>query len=266
MLGGQAPGELEVVVVCNGCQDRTAEIARSFGSAVRVVETAQASKSLALNLGDAQATGFPRIYVDADVVIGLASIRAMAKALETQAPAAAPRPSIEYDPATSWAVRAYYRAWMSLPYMQEGMVTAGVYGLSREGRARFGEFPDVLADDGYVRLLFDKHERVEVAEAESVVYAPTNLADLLRIRTRARLGWMELRQRFPELFAREVTPKRYAAALIGMALRPRAYLDAAIYVLVTAASLISARARARNLGRYVWARDDSSRSLPAAEG
>jgi hypothetical protein len=155
---------------------------------------------------------------------------------------------------------------MSLPYVQEGMVTAGVYGLSREGRQRFAEFPDVLADDGYVRLLFEKGERVEVAEAESVVYAPTNLGDLLRIRTRARLGWMELRRRFPELFDREVGAKRYAPAMIGLALRPWAYLDTAIYVLVTAASLVSARARARNLNRYVWARDESSRALPAAKG
>jgi hypothetical protein len=202
--------------------------------------------------------------VDADVVIGLASIRAMAKVLDAEAPAAAPRPSMRYDPRTSWAVRAYYRAWMSLPYVREGMVTAGVYGLSRAGRSRFEAFPDVLADDGYVRLLFDKHERVEVAEAESIVYAPTNLGDLLRIRTRARLGWMELRRLYPEHFAREVGAKRYASALLGLALRPRAYLDSAIYVLVTAVSVVSARARARNLNRYVWARDDSSRSLPAA--
>ena len=37
LLDGARPGELDVVVVCNGCTDATADIARGFGRGVRVV-------------------------------------------------------------------------------------------------------------------------------------------------------------------------------------------------------------------------------------
>ena len=68
-MRGFAPGELDVVVVCNGCTDQTAELARSCGYQVRVVELASASKPAALRIGDAAALAFPRLYLDADVIL-----------------------------------------------------------------------------------------------------------------------------------------------------------------------------------------------------
>ena len=58
---GARPGEFDVIVVCNGCRDATALEARRFGLSVRVIETDTPSKANALNLGDAAATGFPRL-------------------------------------------------------------------------------------------------------------------------------------------------------------------------------------------------------------
>src|SRR4029453_13779336 len=74
VLDGAAPGELEVIVVCNGCSDATADVAREFGIAVRVIETDVPSKSNALNLGDAAATRFPRFYLEADGTLDLPPI------------------------------------------------------------------------------------------------------------------------------------------------------------------------------------------------
>src|SRR5262245_12787443 len=74
--------EIDVVVVCNGCTDDTADIARGFGPAVRVIESDVASKAHALNLGDQASRFFPRIYIDADVVITLAALRALAGRLD----------------------------------------------------------------------------------------------------------------------------------------------------------------------------------------
>src|SRR6266699_3852507 len=67
MTARAIPGELEVIVVCNGCTDDTAAVAGNFGPPVRVIETGLAGKTLALNLGDKAATFFPRIYAFVDV-------------------------------------------------------------------------------------------------------------------------------------------------------------------------------------------------------
>ncbi|MGA8273701.1 MAG: glycosyltransferase, partial [Candidatus Sulfotelmatobacter sp.] len=65
MTDGAQPAELDIIVVCNGCSDDTAAVARRFSPAVRVLETAIAGKTNALNLGDEAARSFPRVYVDA---------------------------------------------------------------------------------------------------------------------------------------------------------------------------------------------------------
>jgi len=164
VLSGALLGEIDVVVVCNGCSDGTADVARSYGDRVRVIETPIPSKTHALNLGDEAARGFPRFYVDADVVLTLDGIRRIAARLGASgAPAAAPVMQVDLS-GSSWPVRAFYAIWTQMPYTREGMIGVGVYALSEEGRRRFGRFPDVIADDGYVRALFSPVERVRVDE------------------------------------------------------------------------------------------------------
>src|SRR5919106_6228816 len=108
LFSGLDPGELDVVVVCNGCADDTATLARSSGHAVRVVELAASSKPAALRTGDAEARGFPRLYLDADVLLPGSSARRVLERLRYGAVAA--RPPIRYDSSRSSApVRSYYR-------------------------------------------------------------------------------------------------------------------------------------------------------------
>ena len=264
MLGDHRRDEIEILVVCNGCSDDTAKIARAFGEPVRVIETEIPSKSRALNLGDAEAKGFPRIYLDADVVMTLPAIRKLAEALESKhALAAAPRPENVFLPGTQWGVREYYKFWMALPYIRAGMIAAGVYALSRQGRERFKGFPDVIADDGYVRMLFEPHERLQVCDAVSKVFAPLTLRDLLKIKTRSRLGVMQLQMLYPELAGQEVRTKNYMLALISILRRPLLYISAFPYAYVLVMSRLRAQRQLTESGNYVWERDDSSRQAGA---
>jgi glycosyltransferase involved in cell wall biosynthesis len=253
------PEELEIVVVCNGCTDRTADVARRYGNGVRVIETPRASKTAALNLGDGAVSGFPRFYVDADVTLPLASVRRIvARLAEGDALAAAPVLDVDVR-GSSAAVRAYYRIWKRLPYVREGMIGVGVYALSEEGRRRFAEFPEIIADDGYVRMLFGSGERVRVDGAPVRVYAPERLSDLVRIKTRSRLGRYELRQRFPDLVANERTTKSYRNAMGAIAVRPWLWPAAVIYAVVLVQSRRRARRQFTSIDDYVWERDQSSR-------
>jgi hypothetical protein len=251
---------MDILVVCNGCSDNTAQIARAFGEPVRVVETDIPSKAQALNMGDALTAVFPRFYVDADVVINIESIRKIVALLDQSSTlAAAPRPVDVFLPGTHWAVRGYYRFWTALPYIREGMIAAGVFALSQQGRERFKDFPDVIADDGYVRLLFEPQERAQLPDAVSDVCAPRSLRDLLKIRTRSRMGTLQLSARFPDLVRREMRTKNYGRAFLSILRRPALYLSAFPYAYVTLVSRLRARRQMKEIRDYVWERDDSSR-------
>ena len=141
MAEGANPGELEIIVVCNGCSDDTAEVARRFGNPVTVLETNEPSKVNALNLGDRAAHGFPRFYVDADVVLTLESIREIADWLAKGTTLAA-APTIRLDLSRcSWPVRAFYEIDCRMPSHLDGIGGSGVYALTEAGRKRFAEFP-----------------------------------------------------------------------------------------------------------------------------
>ncbi len=257
---GAAAGELEVIVACNGCTDRTAEIARSFGGPVRVIEVERASKIAALNAADAVARGFPRFYVDADVVLPLESVRRIAAVLESGKVLFA-TPELRMDLSrTTWAVRAFYRVWTELPYNREaGAVGTGVYALSRAGRARFGEFPDVIADDGFVRFSFAPEERATVSGAWAFVDAPRTLSGLIRIKTRTRLGQYQLRTSYPT--RRSLESKSFGLLLSSILRRPFMWHCLPAYALVNVIARCCARQQVRVTDRVPWARDSSARML-----
>jgi glycosyltransferase involved in cell wall biosynthesis len=265
LLQDARPGELEIVVVCNGCTDRTADIARGYDERVGVLEVPKPSKTGALNLGDARVRGFPRYYVDADVRLPITSVRRInARLAAEHAPAASPVMSLDID-ACSLAVRAYYRIWLRLPYVREGMIGVGVYALSEDGRRRFGSFPDVIADDGYVRMLFSPEERIRVDNAPVRVYAPRSLPDLIRIKTRSRLGRYELGRRFPDLVRRERGTKSYRSVGRTILVRPWLWPAAALYAAVVVQTSRRARRQAASIDEYVWESDRSSRTSDRGE-
>jgi glycosyltransferase involved in cell wall biosynthesis len=265
LVGHARPGELEVAVVCNGCTDSTAEVARRFKNGVRVIETRVASKTHALNLGDAAVTGFPRYYIDADVELPLESLRRIAGRLDGDVLAAAPSMAPDLSD-SSWPVRAFYAIWTRLPCTREGMIGCGVYVLSERGRRRFGTFPDVVADDGFVRMHFAPQERARVDDAPVRVVPPATLSELVRVKARSRMGGFELARRYPALVAGARGRRGLADALRVVAVRPWLWPHACVYLWVNVRARMLARRRLARRAAYVWDRDASSRRAGAVSG
>ncbi len=255
LFDGTEPGELEVAVVCNGCHDNTAELAQAFGPRVAVLEVAEASKPAALRAGDRHLRTFPRLYLDADVVLpGRTARRVLARLTRS---AIAARPPFRYDTSHSSAlVRRYYRARARMPAVTKSIWGAGVYGLSAAGRARFTEFPDVVADDLFVDQHFKPGELEIVDDEPVVVVAPANLHDLLRIRRRVYRGAAENRA-LNVVDGASGTTSATVRDVVRLATGGLPGLvDALTYALITAA----ARAYAA-FGRGTrWERDESSRA------
>lgn len=193
LLADAEPGELEVVVVANGCTDDTAQQARRHRD-VTVVELRQGSKPAALNAGDATATRFPRLYLDADVTLDRQAVRALAAAVQPQGPALAAAPALHLDTAhSSPLVRSYQQVWQRLPQIREGLMGRGAYLLSRAGRERFGAWPDLIADDALINERFTAAERAVVPAAVSTVTAERSVRELLHRKTRVFAGNRQLR-------------------------------------------------------------------------
>ena len=256
-------GGIEIVVACNGCKDDTADIASRFGEPVKVVQTQTASKIAALNLGDANASGYPRIYLDADVVVDLDTIEAVAAVLQTDQPlAAAPKMQVDMS-RSSWAVKAFYRIWLKQPYHQQGLIGGGFYAVSEAGRVRFEAFPPVIADDEYVRRHFSADERLNPAGLTFTIKAPHRFSDLVKVKTRSRLGRLELKQKFPRLSSG--SGEQSGAKSFDIVKKPGLWPAAFVYLLVNALTRIRAKRQIRELDSYQWERDESSRTQ-AAEG
>ncbi|MGV4981088.1 glycosyltransferase [Streptomyces sp. NRAIS4] len=259
LLADPSEDETDIVVVCNGCTDDTARIAAAHGPRVRVVEIPVPSKHAALRTGDDHARGFPRVYVDADVVITGADVRALTEPLTDDASgilATAPERRIPLA-ACTWRVRAYYQVWQRLPAVREGLFGRGVIAVSKAGHARIAALPPLMADDLAASLAFAPRERLVVGAARVVVHPPRTWPDLIRRRIRAAVSTAQVEQhQRPE----EASARTSTADLKAM-LRKEPKLFAGVVVFVAAALVARREAqkaiRAQDFG--TWLRDESSR-------
>jgi glycosyltransferase involved in cell wall biosynthesis len=201
---GALPAMREVLVIANACRDDTVAQARGMegtarqaGWDLRVIETPVPGKLPALSLGDAEARGDLRIYLDADVLVDPDLVAELVAALSTQVPRyATGRARIAR--ADSAASRAYARFWMRLPFVVSGTPGFGCFALNGPGRARWGIWPDIIADDMFARLSFAPDERIGVQAG--YVWPPVEgFANLVRVRRRQNAGVSELTRLYPRL-------------------------------------------------------------------
>lgn len=257
LLGSAEPDELQVIVVANGCTDRTAEVAAGFRG-VRVVSTPVPSKSNALRLGDAEASGFPRFYVDADVVLGAEDVRLLAAALDGPGVLAAGPRRVLPMAGVSRPVRWYYDVWQRLSVVRYELFGRGVVAVNAAGHERLADWSDVMSDDLVMAMSFDIHERVVVSEAQVVIRPPRTYPNLLRRRVRAMTGNTRLAATSQARTTGRV-PRTGVAELARLAVRQPALMPK---VMLFAATAVIARARARRAvwaGDQAWLRDESSR-------
>ncbi len=232
----------EVIVVANGCRDDTAGVARDLAPVLagrqcclRVIERAEGDKLGALNAADAAARAGIRVYLDADVLLGARVLPELHAALNLDAPRYAsgqvriPRPA-------SRVSRAYARIYARVPFMTHGVPGCGLFALNAAGRARFGDWPDIISDDTFARLNFAPGERVGV-DASYDWPLVEGWGNLVRVRRRQNSGVNEVAARYPRLMRNDDKPPFPLWRKIALALRdPSGF---AVYAGVAAAVRLS---------------------------
>lgn len=209
LLASDAPkkGPIQVVVVANGCTDATVadasartEAFASKGWKLDVLDLVEGGKVNALNASE-DAILFPlRVYIDADIHVTPPLIAQLAEALDRPEPTyAGGRPQIR--PAQNFISERYARFWEKLPFMATGVPGCGVFGLNAAGRARWQQFPQVIADDTFVRNHFAPNEMRGVPATYSWPITE-GFINLVRVRRRQDKGLKQIREHWPELAAR----------------------------------------------------------------
>lgn len=245
----------QVIVAANGCQDRTVALAKdrhdalaAAGFDLLVLDIAQGNKMNALNEADAVATHPIRVYLDADVIISPRMLRELADVLAEDKPLYAsgtihiPRPQ-------SMVSRAYAKVWTQLPFVRDGVPGVGLYAINAQGRARWGAFPSIYADDRFVRLQFKPDERRKT-KATYDWPLPEGFGNLVHVRHRWSEGNLELAERHPELLVNDSEINKSGRNALGLFRTP---FSSAIFVLVHLVSNIRAK-RSMNGDTFVWRR------------
>jgi glycosyltransferase involved in cell wall biosynthesis len=255
LLGTAAPGEFRVLVVCNGCTDRSADVARGFGDAVEVIELEQASKAVALQAGGELVEQFPVAFVDADVSLDSASLRALAEFVGRDGIlAAAPVRRLERE-RVSTAAGWYYDVWERLPQVRSGLFGRGVIVLSKGGFDRVRSLPRYISDDLAYSEAFAPAERGIAPGSVVSVWPARTWRALLRRRIRVVQGNRQLgRAGGVSAAASTSVTDLLAIARAEPRMAPR------ILLFLGTALIARVAERLRSSGETTWARDDTSRT------
>lgn len=256
-------GGIEVIVVCNGCSDRTADLSRAASGPITVVESDVASKHQALNLGDELASGRHRAYLDADTVLSPGALRAIVELLDMPGIQAA-SPEVAFDVTNcSWAARQFHRIWAQSPYFTERTTLgAGFYALSEEGRARFERFPEAVGDDFFIASTIAERHRATARGATFTPLLPTTLRQMMNVHIRHYGAHVELTDQFAAAGreAELAPPDRNYRWLLPSLKSPQNWPGIALFVMVKIGARPLGKRKARDARMTDWNRDDDARA------
>ena len=254
---GTRDDDLEVVVVCNGCTDQTAEAARAADPRARVIEIEEPSKAEAVRVGNTATEVFPRVHLDADIELSGTDLLSLLEPLSRRGVlATGPRRDVPKTGCSRW-VRWYYEVWESLPQVESGLFGRGVVVLSEEAQARVSALPRMLSDDLGMSDAFSAQERCVVSTAVAVVHPPRTVRDLVRRRIRISTGNTQAAR----LGVRRPASRTRLRTLLALSVsRPGLALRVPVFLGIHVAALVGAR-RAVRAGDFTsWQRDESSRT------
>lgn len=257
LRAGTRVDDLEVVVVCNGCTDETAAVARRADPRARVIEIPQPSKAEAVRVGNTATDVFPRVHLDADIELsGTAVLQLLEPITRDHVLATAPRRDVPREGCSVW-VRWYYDVWESLPQVEAGLFGRGVVALSEQAQARVTALPRMMSDDLGMSDSFSGEERRVVPGAVAVVHPPRTVRDLVRRRIRIATGNTQA----ADLGVRRPGSRTSVRTLLGLAVtRPGIALRLPVFLGVHVAARLGAHRAVRSGDFTTWQRDESSRS------
>lgn len=253
----QREPELHIVVAANGCTDRTVAIARSAG--VTVIDRPEPGKAAALNAGEDAARGFPRIYLDADIIVPPGGIGGVLRAFGPGILTVVPRRRVDTH-GRPWAVRSYFAINDRLPAFRKGLFGRGMIAVSAEGRARFDHFPEMVADDLFLDSQFGDAEKAVAEGVEVVVAAPMTTRDLVRRLVRVRRGNAQMRAAVAQ-GRLDITVRpadRWAWLRDVVVPQPSLAVAAVPYLVITVVAAMRAKRSPAN--GQEWGRDESTRN------
>ncbi|RBP52951.1 glycosyltransferase [Arenicella xantha] len=265
LIEGCENRDYQILVICNGCSDDTEKIIQQDFADVICVSLEQASKSLAIRFAESLSPGFPRLYLDADIILATADAKALFDAgTKQEAPALIVPSSTIITQQSQMAVKRFYKVWYNTPFVQQLGYGAGAYLLNQAGRKRFNEWPRLIADDGFVRSQFNTSEIHILHSLKVIVKAPLTTSILIKVKARSKLGNLELKQFLNDHQFEDrhiLVPKKTTESELetdSMATAPINAIDILIYKLVNIAALLLARWQFFT-GNDSWAKDNSNR-------
>jgi len=238
-------GPVEVIVVANGCEDATADVALEFRAllppnfALKVIELPVAAKWQALNAADEAAESAARVYLDADIVLSPNALAGLLGVLAEEGPRLVqPEVVVARSPST-YPVRAFVRVWSALPYVRGQVLGLGCYAVNGRGRELWDAFPPLGADDTFVRFRFDDADKRVVPGATMTPSFPATLHELILVRAR----WCRLSRevRRTEPFLPPSERRRWLAAAGFVSARPSSWLDGLFFTGIWACAVCVSR-------------------------